>query len=46
MDSDDIIKLISAYKFSFIYSNLTLLVGHPVDRLKVAVQINLDQSHH
>src|SRR5436190_3623846 len=44
MNSDDIIKLVSAYKFSFIYSNLTLLVGHPADRLKVAVQINLDQS--
>lgn len=36
-------KLHHTFAFSFIYSNVTLLVGHPADRLKVAVQINLDK---
>lgn len=35
-------SLKDTYVFSFFYSNLTLLVGHPAERLKVAVQINLN----
>lgn len=43
MKSTDKEKLIATYTFSFIYSNLTLLIGHPADRFKTALQINLDQ---
>lgn len=32
------------YLFSFLYNNGALLLGHPADRLKVAVQIDLKQS--
>lgn len=34
-------SLKDTYAFSFMYSNLTLLVGHPAERLKVEVQFNL-----
>lgn len=36
-------KLKSTYFFSFIYSNLSLLVGHPADRMKTSLQITLNK---
>lgn len=35
---------LNPYLFSFLYNNGALLLGHPADRLKVAVQIDLKQS--
>lgn len=33
-----------AYAFSVSYTALTTLVGHPAERLKVAIQTNLPQN--
>lgn len=35
---------INPYVFSFLFNNGALIIGHPADRLKVAVQIDLKQS--
>lgn len=43
-NSENFSQLMSTYASSFIYSNFTLLIGHPIERLKVAVQINLNLS--
>lgn len=42
--SKDKKTLWDAYAFSVSYTGLTTLIGHPAERLKVAIQTNLSQS--
>lgn len=43
-EKDNLSVSINPYLFSFLYNNGALLFGHPADRLKVAVQIDLNQA--
>ena len=46
MSKENTLSTINAYSLMFLYGNGALLIGHPAERLKVAVQLNLHQNNY